>query len=381
MGKTTEKKKKTEKTTERPKRDFNIRCFYEDDKVEISYGATQTIIPAHETTCPAAYMLKLTNGEIVAGGSQGFPAPAPTSWRRSKDGGKTWSETPGWPTHNAYQFPDGEIIHLSSSWLVDAATKGDCKVVLYRSTDNGYTHKEGTATITGMPELFEFSPDGPEGRKARYGYIDHAIVKLNDDSLLACAHVAFTADYEKSFKWRTVVFRSVDRGNTWQYLATVAFDLTKEQNPRMDGFCEPHLLLLPNGEILCFMRTGGAYKNRRYTPLHMSRSADNGRTWSNANPVADRGVYPTSCLMANGVIAVVYGRPGDWVMFSLDDGHTWLGHFCLYNGALGYDAGNYDWILPVAADTVLVAYARTDPNDPDGLKNVIVGTYVTVKRK
>lgn len=362
-----------------PEQMKHIRCVYEDDKVEISIGETQTIIPAQETTCPAAYMFKLANGEIVAGGSQGFPAPEPTSWRRSKDGGRTWRETPGWPTHNACQFPDGEIIHLSSSWLVEAGEKDAYQTKLYRSTDNGYTHKEETTTLTDIPELFEFSPE--EGKKAGYAYIDHAIVRLSDGSLLASAHVGFNADYEKSFKWRTVVVRSVDRGNTWQYFATVAFDLTKEQNLRLDGFCEPHLLLLPNGEILCFMRTGGNYKNRLYKPLYMSRSDDNGKSWSNADPVADRGVYPVSCLMENGVIAVVYGRPGDWLMFSLDYGHTWIGHFCLYHGALAYDAGNYDWILPVASDTVLVAYARTDPDDPEGLKNAIMGTYVTVKRK
>ena len=81
--------------------------------------------------------------------------------------------------------------------------------------------------------------------------------------------------------------------------------------------------------------------------------------------------------MANGVIAVVYGRPGDWLMFSLDQGETWVGHFCFYKGPQPYDCGSYDWIEEIAPDTLLVAYGRTDPNDY--MKVEIVGTYITVK--
>ena len=125
--------------------------------------------------------------------------------------------------------------------------------VLYRSTDNGYTHKEETITLIGIPELAklnEFSGIGKKG--AGYIIVAKAIVRLHDDSLLASALGRFKGDTNE----RTFVIRSIDRGKTWTYLSTVAFDLTKGKEVRQEGFSEPDLLSLPNGEVLCFIRSG-----------------------------------------------------------------------------------------------------------------------------
>ena len=116
----------------------------------------------------------------------------------------------------------------------------------------------------------------------------------------------------------------------------------------------------------------------RYSPLYLSRSADDGRTWSVADPIADRGVWPNACRLDNGVLAVIYGRPGDWLAFSLDDGHTWIGHFCLHLGPQPWDCGSYDWVEAVAPDTLLAAYGRTDPNNPR--MSEVSGTFITVIR-
>ena len=146
---------------------------------------------------------------------------------------------------------------------------------------------------------------------------------------------------------------------------------------RIEGFDEPALLTLPSGEVLCFMRSGGRYDGR-HSPLYLSRSSDDGRTWGVADPIADRGVWPNACRMANGVLAVIYGRPGDWLAFSLDDGHSWIGHFCLHLGPQPWDCGSYDWVEEVAPDILLAAYGRTDPNNPR--MSEVSGTYLTVTR-
>ena len=156
----------------------------------------------------------------------------------------------------------------------------------------------------------------------------------------------------------------------------MAFDLNPTHTHRIEGFTEPDLLALPNGDVLCFMRTGGRYEGQ-HTALAVSRSADDGQSWSAPEPVADRGVLPKACRMSNGVLAVIYGRPGDWLAFSRDDGHTWIGHTCLNLGTQAWDCGNYDWIVEVAPDTLLAAYAETDRNDPR--RSSILGTWVTVK--
>ena len=134
------------------------------------------------------------------------------------------------------------------------------------------------------------------------------------------------------------------------------------------------------------MRTGGS--GGKYTPLYLSRSKDEGRTWGKSEPIADRGVWPNACLMENGVIVCTYGRPGNWLTFSLDGGYTWKGHFCFYDGR----TTSYNSVEEVAKDTLLVVYDRQVRDDegnrkPKALVNEVnmsweaAGMYVTVKRK
>lgn len=361
------------------------RSVYEDDKLKVQIGKTQTIIPMQERMCPSGFVFRLANGEIVVGGAtsginypiDGCSVPLPPgqtsrklSWRRSKDGGQTWHATPAWVNYNTYQFPDGEIIQMSGRWWQETAQEDVYSVELFRSTDDGYTFKKELVTVFGVPELVE--PVGSQMRTVndRYANVNHQIVRPYDNSLLASVQGKFRGD----IKERTFIIQSDNQGKIWNYLSTVAFDLSKN-GIRPLGFDEPNLLVLPSGNILCFMRSGG----RRGGSLYMSRSRDDGKTWAHADPIADRGVYPTACLMRNGVIAVVYGRPGDWLTFSLDQGQTWIGHFCFNQGPEPYDCGNYDWIEEVAPDTLLAIYGRTDPNNCR--ISEIIGTYFTVKPK
>ena len=359
-------------TSPEPTREARCRGHYELPGLTVQVEETVTIIPAQERQCPCGFLFKLANGELVGGGVRSLE-PEPT-WRRSRDGGRTWYEAPAWPTFNVYQFPDGEIIHLGSLehvWLQKTDRPGVYHDVLYRSTDDGHTHQAETVELLGMPEIQEEESE----RWGRHvgSYVDHAIVPVSDGSLLASLHAKFVGDR----KSRVLLVRSTDRGKTWRYLSTVAFDLTEGDEYRMGGFGEPDLVVLPSGEILCFMRTGGGYDGR-HTPLYLSRSIDDCKTWSVADPIADRGVWPKGCAMSNGLLAVIYGRPGDWLAFSSDQGDTWVGHFCLHHGPQPWDCGSYDWVTEVAPDTLLAAYGHTDPNDPR--KSAVLGTFITVKR-
>jgi len=59
----------------------------------------------------------------------------------------------------------------------------------------------------------------------------------------------------------------------------------------------------------------------RYTML--ARSADNGLTWSPPEPVASSSVTPHLIKLGNGVVALVFGRPGVHVQFSTDGCRSW----------------------------------------------------------
>jgi len=249
---------------------------------------------------------------------------------------------------------------------------------LARSTDNGLTIQHESARMT-IPE--ETGGTGDNGKPFEGPVCDHAIVALSDGSLLAAMYGYFKTDTVlcptfpkewKLYKYRTFVVRSADRGRTWNYLATVAYD----PSVGLESFCEPDLLKLPDGEILCFMRTGGS--GGKHTPLYMNRSSDDGKTWSTPVPIADRGVWPCACRMDGGVLACTYGRPGNWLAFSLDDGQTWTGRFCFYQGGL---TTSYNSVEQVATSQVLVVYDRGVVNDDGDVERDVVGTHFTVKKR
>ena len=366
--------------------------IYETEEIEVKIGRTQTIIPMQERMCPSGFVFKLLNGDIVVGGggmsgvdypADGNSVPLPPdqisqelSWRRSDDSGKTWYATPSWPSYGVHQRLNGEIICLSGRWWQiepsqkeKSSSKWVYSMAHFLSTDNGYTFKKEKVPIFNIPKLAKVKRC-QHSKWERYANVNHQMVRLQDDRLLASVQGKFEGD----IKERVFIIQSYTQGESWEYLSTVAFDLAKK-GIRPLGFDEPNLLVLPNNDILCFMRSG----SKQGQPLYMSRSKDDGKTWDNANPIADRGVYPTACRMKNGIITVVYGRPGDWLTFSLDEGESWINNFCFNQTAEPNDCGSYDWLEEVAPDRLLVIYSRTDPNNC--MISEIIGTSFTVKPK
>ncbi len=327
--------------------------------LDVRLGETTPLLPAGQYVS----LFKFNDGSLVVGN------------QRSTDAGRTWK--PGRGFHvGAFQFPDGEIVQLG---FRTAATDRDgwFTADLVCSTDNGLTAKKETVSLH-IPEAT--GGTGDDGSHFPGPVADHAIVQLRDGSLLASLYGQFKTDRVlvptmpgkwKCFKYRTFVVRSTDRGRTWNYLATVAYD----PDVGLESFCEPDLLTLPEGDILCFMRTGGS--GGRFTPLHLSRSKDDGRTWSHPEPVADRGVWPNACRMKNGVLVCTYGRPGNWLMFSLDDGRTWKSPFCFYDRG----TTSYNSVEEVEPDTLLVVYDGQFLDGNGDLKSGVFGTRLTVKRK
>jgi hypothetical protein len=327
--------------------------------LDVQLGPVQTIVSGAIYTS----LFRLNDGTLVVGP------------RRSHDAGQTWR--PGLGLHvGAYQFPDGEIVQLGFH-SKPTEREGYFTIPLTRSTDNGRKVKGEIATLH-LPEAT--GGTGDDGKPHGGPVADHAIVGLRDGSLLAAMYGHFKTDRVlvptmpkewQSFKYRTFTVRSTDRGRTWEYLSTVACD------PKigLESFCEPDLLVLPSGEVLCFMRTGGS--GGLHTPLYLSRSADNGRTWTKAQPIVDRGVWPNACRMRDGLLVCTYGRPGNWLAFSLDEGHTWIGQLCFYDG----HTTSYNSVEEVAPGRLLVVYDRKQLDAAGNMCQEIVGQTVTVKRR
>lgn len=353
--------------------------------LSVSRGETQVIIPQQDAgLMPTGQIVRFHNGDVQVSSRN--------TRMRSRDGGMTWRQVESKFGAYACCLSNGDIVQLLGAETPDfprekSETEGLLKTSasLLRSSNNGTTETVEPAAIY-LPGKLTLST------------LNHArIVELKDGSLLCATYGHFEADPIVTFEtwvtktgWvhpytikknRVFVIRSTDGGRTWYYLSTVAFDLCKHTQTTIGGFNESDLLALPNGELLCFMRAvvGGGIR-----PLYMSMSNDGGGTWSNAFPVADRGVSPYACRMSNGTIVVVYGRPGNWLMFSVDEGNSFFGHFQFYMGPKMFDAWNYCALEEVAPDKLLVVYGCSEPSAVPGSdeakKGEMAGTFFTVKR-
>jgi len=307
---------------------------------------------------------------------------AATLW--STDDGKTWVWREG-PADDAVNFgpgtkseeaavqfrDDGEILSIGATSLQmkrniagnEAFFRDHPNLVNVRerhylnqrrSTDGWVTARREAAPVD-TPNAKVLT--GDDGRGSPGFLMHHGIVELPNGDLLGTmygnnaedqADDNRSAGYPPSFgmyKTRVVVVRSSDRGRTWGRERVVATcwmsgrdggeSAATSGNMRVpavtqEGFNEADLVVAPNGDLLCLMRSGGRISTPTApiyaTPLYQSRSTDGGEIWGDPVQIAPLGVNPNAIALENGVLVASYSRPGGWIMFSTDNGQTWKGH-------------------------------------------------------
>ena len=387
--------KRTSNSVESEKLPTYFDPKYEEIKSRVSYvpgikvirGETQLIVSEHKSFCPAGSVFKYSNGDIHV-----FD-------RRSSDGGKTWQQVGEILENSTYQYPEpgGEVIMFRSQnqgggssnagrpevSLQKTDKQGIFEADFFRSNDDGLTRIKDPATIFLPEELYELT-----------GVLCRKIVSIEDGSLMVSMYCRNAKGNNIEKQFRTIALRSDDRGKTWQYLSTIAFD--GKEDIRGEGFDETSLLVLDDGRILSFIRSGasyqaslGSFNNNDWdtkmpfsygyqTPIYMSISSDGGKNWSVADPITTHGVWPDAIQLENGIIAVSYGRPGNWLMFNDNKSESWGPIIPFYNDLYPPDCGNYVSMEEVAPNILLVVYSRTNPNDH--WQSELVGTYFHVKR-
>lgn len=150
------------------------------------------------------------------------------------------------------------------------------------------------------------------------------VTELYDGTLVAiCA--GQHPDVTDRYCPEVYLIESKDKGITWTKRGTVASDKNMKYGYSGDGN-EMTLAYLKNGDLLCAMRMDVSIHPDVEKPVcdtMLARSKDNGYTWEKPFSVSDSSVTPHVISLENGVVAVVYGRPGVHFVYSTDFGYTW----------------------------------------------------------
>jgi len=133
-------------------------------------------------------------------------------------------------------------------------------------------------------------------------------------------------------RYAPMFLRSVDNGRSWDLCCEIRYQGDAEadpQAPKRDGFTEPAACHMPDGSVICLMRT---MDGNGHGPLYLARSTDHCRTWS--SPVIFDGFGKMPCLLAlgKGLTLAAYGASGG------------PGHFAV---RATVDPAGLDWQEPV----------------------------------
>ncbi len=224
---------------------------------------------------------------------------------RSGDGGRTWSHAEGVELPSKSRLAAAGTLAVSDRLIpfgdiieVDEGTLGACLYAwhpetkmhasyFFTSGDDG-----GSWTLAGI-----ISPDG---------LTETTPLRLADGDLIACARTHW--DGQPNHEQRLELFRSTDRGATWQRERPVT---TPNEHPA-------HLLHLADGRILLTYGDRNGGKNwPAGSPgsatfphgIEVRHSGDGGRTWSPPERIAGfdgDGGYPATVELADGRLLTAF---------------------------------------------------------------------------
>ena len=225
---------------------------------------------------------------------------------RSRDNGKTWgglqtvADTP-WDDRDPSicQLADGTLICNWFTYYAGRPERRPGNPVGYKEIWLAFSSDDGKTW--GEPQLIPSTAD------SYYGCTT-PIREMPDGSLIMPIYHE-THDKDNKYVILSLMIFSHDKGKTWSKPFVVDPDNIDND--------EPDITRLPDGHLLCVMRTN--YNKSMWKSL----STDGGKTWTKSEPIGFMGHAPCLFRTSGGILLCGHRHPGTSLHYSLDDGATW----------------------------------------------------------
>ncbi|MSS69973.1 MAG: exo-alpha-sialidase [Candidatus Latescibacteria bacterium] len=307
---------------------------------------------------------------------------------RSEDGGRTWSApemTDGW---GGSSVPAGDQT-LSPYGYLYLVEPGLAVGAFRESGDGGRTWKD-------RPDVFfRFPPDlnlyVTEDRiadaRVLMNFESRGTLKALSDGAIVTTATAQMLLGDRKW-WLPVLFRSTDKGQSFEF---VGLPTGTTPPPNHRGFTEPALTELSNGDLLAAFRVEYHQPDR---VMMQCRSSDGGATWTGPvicpgvprhypvrrlQPIVNQGkthlnaanVSPYLTTLSNGVVAMVYGRPGVYITFSEEGtGEAWRDRLPVVTEeslfGINCDSSHMAGVIDADENELVMLYDVYNYRPPDG---------------
>lgn len=188
-----------------------------------------------------------------------------------------------------------------------------------------------------------------------------------------------------------VFLRSTDQGRSWDMLGEVPYKGDEQADPhakQRDGFTEPAFNFMPDGSVICLMRTMDGFG---HGPMYLSRSTDQCRTWFQPKVFDTFGKYPQLLTLGNGVSLATYGAsggPGYFVVRATRDpaGLEWepaVQFKVSPSQGDAWDTCGHTGIVALNDDNALMVYSEFNFPDATGVprKTILVRNLSTSEKQ
>src|SRR5690606_21141541 len=208
-----------------------------------------------------------------------------------------------------------------------------------------------------------------------------------DGSIVAGVYPGFTFVNGTVPPSDVAFYRSQDGGRSWSFVGRIPYDYDPVKDPNGGqrlalGWTEPAFEILKDGSYLSVLRTTDGLGN---SPMYISRSLDQGKSWTKPEVFTKAGVLPKLQQLQNEAIVLASGRPGLQIRVALDkEGKEWSDPFEVLPWTEGINRNEltcgYPDLLQTGQDKFLLVYSDFQYKTATGeIRKAIKVREITVK--